>query len=78
LWFQDHDTYRGRIFASSTAPYLSDSTGLFFSSVVEFEDALGKWEASRNTFHPRQWVLDNMSDEVCARQLCRLAGICVP
>jgi hypothetical protein len=78
LWFQDHNTYRGRTFASSTAPYLSDSTGSFFSSVVEFEDALEKWEASRNTFHPRQWVLDNMSDEICARQLCRLAGICVP
>ena len=78
LWFHDHYTNRGRIFSSSTAPYLCDSTGMFFASVAEFEDSLVRWEKSRESFHPRQWVLDNMSDEVCARQLCRLAGICLP
>jgi len=79
LWFQGQNTWApGRTFASSTAPYLCDSTGLFFSSVAEFEDALTRWEATKETFRPRQWVLDHMSDEVCARQLCRLAGIGVP
>ena len=75
LWFQDQDTYKGRIFASSTAPYLSAKTGLFFSSLAEFEVVLAQWESSRQEFEPRQWVLDNMSDEVCARQLCDLAGV---
>jgi len=75
LWFQDHDTYQGRTFASSTAPYLSAKTGLFFSSLVEFESVLTQWESSRQEFQPRQWVLENMSDEVCARQLCNLAGV---
>ena len=78
LWFQDHDTCRGRTFASSTAPYLCGATGLFFTSVAEFDNQLTRWESSRESFQPRRWVLDNMSDEVCARQLCRLAGICVP
>ena len=78
LWFQDHRTYRGRVFPSSTAPYLCDATGLFFASVAEFEKSLVRWDTSRESFHPRRWVLENMSDEVCARQLCRLAGIAVP
>jgi hypothetical protein len=78
LWFQDHDTYQGRTFASSTAPYLSSSTGVFFSSVAEFEEMLTGWENSKGKFSPRRWVLDNMSDEVCARQLCQLAGVGVP
>lgn len=75
LWFQDHDTYQGRTFASSTAPYLLAKTGLFFSSLVEFEMVLTQWESTRQEFQPRQWVLENMSDEVCARQLCDLAGV---
>jgi hypothetical protein len=79
LWFQGQYTWApGRTFATSTAPYLCESTGLFFASVAEFENAFARWESSRDTFQPRRWVLDNMSDEVCARQLCRLAGICVP
>jgi len=78
LWFQDHNTYRGRTFASSTAPYLCDRTGLFFASVAEFEKALIRWESARETFQPRRWVLENMSDDVCARRLCQLAGIRVP
>jgi hypothetical protein len=77
LWFQDQFTWSaGRTFATSTAPYLCDSTGMFFTSVAEFENSLMQWETSRESFHPRRWVLENMSDEVCARQLCRLAGIC--
>lgn len=79
LWFQDQYTWAGgRTFATSTAPYLCNSTELFFTNVAEFEDALTRWETSKETFHPRRWVLDNMSDEVCARRLCLLAGICVP
>jgi hypothetical protein len=80
LWFQGQCTTwaAGRIFATSTAPYLCDSTGLFFTSVAEFESSLTRWETSRESFQPRRWVLGNMSDEVCAQQLCRLAGIRVP
>jgi hypothetical protein len=78
LWFQGQFTWSpGRTFATSTAPYLCDSTGLFFTNIAEFEDALTRWETTKETFRPRRWVLDNMSDEVCTRQLCRLAGICV-
>ena len=77
LWFQDHNTIAGRSISTSTAPYLCDSTGLFFSGVASFERQLTRWEASSESFRPRRWVLDNMSDTVCARQLCELAGAVV-
>jgi hypothetical protein len=76
LWFQDHSEYQGRRFSnSSTAPYLTDSTGLFFSDVSSFQQALDRWETASTAFNPRSWVLENMSDEASARQLCRLAGV---
>lgn len=78
LWFQDHNVHAGRTRASSTAPYLCDSTGLFFSSIAGFDEALARWDGSRASFQPRRWVLDHMSDEVRARHLCQLAGITVP
>jgi len=78
LWFQDRCTFRGHTFASSTAPYLCETTGLFFASIAEFKERLAQWESSRDAFRPRQWVLENMSDEACARRLCRLAEIRVP
>ena len=75
LWNQDYVTYKGRTYRASTAPYLTPQTGLFFHSLAEFEMVFEQWNNSRDQFHPRQWVLENMSDEVCARKLCDLARI---
>ena len=75
LWSQDHDIYRGRTFRSSTAPYLSSATGLFFDSLTKFRAVFDDWESKRVIFHPRKWVLGNMSDEVCAKRLLELAGV---
>jgi hypothetical protein len=75
LWNQDYVTFKGRTYRASTAPYLTPQTGLFFTSLAEFEIVFERWNNSRNQFHPRQWVLENMSDEVCAKRLCNLAGI---
>jgi len=80
LWNQrtatfNHPRFRGVPFPTTTSPYLTRETGLFFYSYDEFERAFQQWEGARATFRPRQWVLENMSDEVCARLLCDLAGI---
>jgi hypothetical protein len=70
-----HSWSAGHTVMASTAPYLCDRTGLFFASVADFGDALTRWASSRELFDPRQWVLEHMSDQVCARQLCELAGV---
>ena len=75
LWHNDTNIINGKIVRTSTAPYLTEQTGCFFNNISDFEMLLDKWEAGRLNFSPRQWVLENMSDEVCARKLCVLAGI---
>jgi hypothetical protein len=77
IWKQDYVTYGGHTCRSSTAPYLTLQTGLFFHSLAEFEMVFEQWNNSRDQFRPRQWVLENMSDEVCAKRLCKLANITV-
>lgn len=65
-----HKTYR-----SSTAPYLSSQTGMFFNDLLDFEAVFNYWKMNQDNFNPRQWVVDNLSDERCAQELCKLAGI---
>lgn len=80
FWYKDrhvfdHPLSRGRVFATSPAPQLTDATGRFFRNIDEFEKVFTEWEAGRLGLAPRDWVLTNMSDEVCARRLCGLAGV---
>lgn len=75
LWFQPTKQYAGRTLIASTAPYLGAKTGAFFSDISGFVEQLEKWESGQAQYSPRQWVLENMSDEVCARKLCELAGL---
>lgn len=80
MWYKNrhsfnHPRSHGRSFETSTAPCLTDATGRFFRNIEEFKRVFADWESSRVLFSPRAWVLENMSDAVCARRLCKLAGI---
>ncbi len=71
----DRVTYRHKTFKSSTAPYLSPQTGMFFNDLLDFENVFNDWKKNQDKFNPRQWVMDHLSDEKCAQELCNLAGI---
>ena len=73
IWRNIENSIRGRRYITSTAPYLSINTGLFFDDFENFKIIFAKWESMKDAFRPRQWVLENMSDEVCARLICQLA-----
>jgi hypothetical protein len=75
LWRNDMNTIKGKKVRVSTAPYLSCETGSFFDGPADFEQLLKEWEQGRHEYRPRQWVLQNMSDEGCAMRLCTLIGI---
>lgn len=75
IWRNNTNTINGRTFDTSSAPYLAEQNGCFFDDLKDFEQLLTDWEFGNLDFSPRQWVLDNMSDEVCVRKLCRLAEI---
>lgn len=66
---QTENVYRGRRFRCSTAPFLTDQTGLFFDDLNDFKEQFAYWQSHREQFAPRDWVMENMSDEVCAAKL---------
>ncbi len=60
----------GRRFKSaSSAPYLTPATGLAVRDVATLHAALGQALATLDTFQPRGWVLEHMTDAVCSRKL---------
>jgi hypothetical protein len=61
----------GRPVHVSTAPYLTEATGRFWSEPEELESHLAASSMAR--FTPRLWVTENMSDRVCAQKLLALA-----
>ena len=40
--------------------------------VAGLEGAIAQALATLDTFHPREWVLENMTDAVCSRKLYEL------
>lgn len=59
----------GRVFAASSAPYLSPKTGRFFRTLEDLESLLRDFQNDLAPCAPRSWILQNMSDPICARHL---------
>lgn len=71
VWDPQGDAeWLGRRFKSaSSAPYLTPATGVATRDVAGLEGAIGQALATLDSFHPREWVLENMTDAVCSRRL---------
>ena len=73
LWSNTKFSIQGKACESSTAPWLTNATGRFFSNLTDFANLLDQIANLKLSMEPRKWVLDNMSDNVCAGQLLKLA-----
>ncbi len=63
----------GRRFRSaSSAPYLTPATGVAFGDIADLKPALDLALRSLDSFQPRDWVLENMTDAVCSKRLYEL------
>jgi len=63
-------SWRGRSFAAgSSAPYLSPVTGLPWATIEELAKTLDHALGHIEEFHPRAWVLGNMTDARCSATL---------
>lgn len=58
----------------SGCPYLTEQTGLTFRDIRELESILGKMPELLHDFSPRKWVLENMTDEVCASRFLEIVN----
>ena len=76
IWRNTSNVSSGRRYECSTAPYLTSQNGLFFNDLEDFKIQFRYWEEHRERFTPRAWVLEHMSDEVCAALLYKKATEC--
>lgn len=53
---------------TSSAPYLTPHTGEFFTNIDEFKTVFIQ-SFNELKFAPRDWVLNNMTDQICAQKL---------
>lgn len=61
--------YKNIEIKSDTAPYLSSYTGSKFKNINEFKIKLKYIMNNLNSYKTRNWILNNMSDEICAKNL---------
>jgi hypothetical protein len=59
------------VFGCSSSPYLTLATGGFFRDWQELSTLLDNYKAQRNKFTPRDWVLENLTDVICAKRLLK-------
>ena len=59
----------------TTCPYLTEETGMRWDGIKELEAVLASMDKRMKDFHPREWVMKNMSDEVCAENFLRIIGL---
>lgn len=62
----------GDVYSSSSAPYLTDYTGNFFTSINEFNDLINSWQNLNGKYSPRKWVHENMTDQICAFKILEI------
>ena len=70
LIFENHiNKINEKVFNCNTAPFLTNDTGLFFKNYNDFTTQFNSIIENKSKFKPRQWVLDNLTDEVSAINL---------
>jgi len=57
------------VFECSSAPYLTNATGRFFRDLDGLTALLTEFAAGKLRLFPRPWVINNMTDTICARRL---------
>ena len=69
----DNHTYLGITYNNtSSAPYLTNKTGLFWKNIDEFTNLISNIETEFSKFSPRKWILANMTDTKCAKKIVEL------
>ena len=63
---------KGHTVVSSSAPYLTEETGVFFRDAPDFGRVIDKLAADSFAFDPRKWILSHQTDELSARHLMEL------
>ncbi len=67
---------KDKIGLNKTSPYLTKDCGLFFETNEELEEILESYsenpELFLKQFKPREWVKNNMTDEISVKNLIKI------
>ena len=64
--------YRGKFYFASACPYLTEQTGMDWQKLEQLENMLKNMPKLLDTFNPRKWVLENMTDQISAQHLLNI------
>ncbi|HTB51215.1 MAG TPA: hypothetical protein VK718_00455 [Ferruginibacter sp.] len=67
-WNPGYWIHQQKKYESSSAPYLSDQTGRFFSDAAEFENLFIEKKLTVALYSPKKWIQQNGTDEICAQK----------
>jgi hypothetical protein len=73
---QTHNILHGRKVFVSSAPYLCSSNGVFFNDFDDFKVKLQSCLLNYKKFSARNWVINNMSDEIISKKLYKKIITC--
>jgi len=75
VWNQGHFEYKKvakKVFGNISAPYLTKECGMFFKDFNDFEEKLPIFLDGINQFKSREYVINNFSDEVVAKNYLKI------
>lgn len=74
VWNPGEWSYDGNLYPCSSAPFLTNQTGLFFKDHHAFEKLITntKEKLNKQNFSPRNWVKNNLTDQLSATQFLNL------
>jgi hypothetical protein len=66
VWNPGYWHYQNKNYACSSAPYLTSHTGAFFRDATTFLNLFEKGAFKTDVYTPREWILNNLTDEISA------------
>jgi hypothetical protein len=74
VWNKGHFTYPTgeRVDGNIAAPLLTPETGMFFKNAENFPSAFDEFQSKLHSFTPRDYVIKNLSDKVCAENYLKI------
>ena len=71
-----HQEYKSsyQYIPATTIPYWDERCGEYFYEKDEFEIVFDKFIACVNTYQPRQYVLENLSIDVCEKKFMEMVN----
>jgi hypothetical protein len=62
-------------FSATTIPYWDDRCGEYFTEFINFEKIFAKFISKLDTYKPREYILENLSSEICSKLFRELHNI---